>query len=54
MRDAMSLPPGHLLARGEDLALLDGQRSREATWDWLTTQGFPGQPEDLFLTETLW
>lgn len=41
----------YITARGEDLALLDGRTSREATWDWLTAQGFPGQPEDLFLTE---
>lgn len=41
----------YITARGEDPVLADGRTSREATWDWLTDQGFPGQPEDLFLAQ---
>jgi len=41
----------YITARGEDPVLLDGRSTREATWDWLTEQGFPGQPEDLFLAD---
>jgi phosphatidate phosphatase PAH1 len=41
----------YITARGEEPVLLDGRSSREATWDWLTDQGFPGTPEDLFLAD---